>query len=84
MIIRMSLLFISITIGVLAIGLVYLDHVFIRNQDQNELDRSIFIKIFLLGFVSSYLGGSLIEPKSTMANTIEKISDTIKIGRPSF
>lgn len=80
----MSLIFISITIGVLAVGLVYLDHVLIRNQDRNELDRSMLIKIFLLGFVSSYLGGSLIEPKSTMTNTIERISDTIKIGRPSF
>jgi RsiW-degrading membrane proteinase PrsW (M82 family) len=80
----MSLIFISIAIGVLAVGLVYLDHVFIRNQDTSEIDRSILIKIFLLGFVSSYLGGSLMEPKSVMANTIEKISDTIKIGRPSF
>ena len=80
----MSLLFISIGIGVLAIGLVYLDHVFIRNQDSNEIDRSLLIKIFLLGFVSSYLGGSLMEPKSIVTNTIEKISDTIKIGRPTF
>lgn len=80
----MSLIFISIAIGVLAVGLVYLDHVFIRNQDIAEIDRPILIKIFLLGFVSSYLGGSLMEPKSVMANTIDKISDTIKIGRPSF
>jgi hypothetical protein len=80
----MSLLFISIGIGVLAIGLVYLDHVFIRNQDSNEIDRSLLIKVFLLGFVSSYLGGSLMEPKSIVTNTIEKISDTIKIGRPTF
>ena len=71
-------------IGVLAIGLVYLDHVFIRNQDKTELDSSLLIKIFLLGFVSSYLGGSLMEPKSVMSNTIEKLSDTIKIGRPTF
>ena len=71
-------------IGVLAIGLVYLDHVFIRNQDRTELNSSLLIKIFLLGFVSSYLGGSLMEPKSVMSNTIEKLSDTIKIGRPTF
>jgi hypothetical protein len=80
----MSVLFISIGIGILAVGLVYLDHVFIRNQDVSEMDRSLVMKIFLLGFVSSYLGGSLTEPKSVVANTIEKISDTIKIGRPSF
>lgn len=80
----MSLIFISIAIGILAVGLVYLDTVFIRNRDISEINRSILIKIFLLGFVSSYLGGSLMEPKSVMANTIEKISDTIKIGRPTF
>ena len=80
----MSLLFVSIAIGILAIGLMYLDHVFIRNQDKTTLDNSVLIKIFLLGFVSSYLGGSLMEPKSIVANTIEKLSDTIKIGRPTF
>lgn len=80
----MSLVFVSLGIGVLAIGLVYLDHVYIRNQDSSEIDKSILMKIFLLGFVSSYLGGSLMEPKSAVTNTIEKISDTIKIGRPSF
>lgn len=80
----MSLLFVSIGIGVLAVGLVYLDHVFIRNQDPVGIGQSTMIKIFLLGFVSSYLGGSLTEPKSVVANTLENISDTIKIGRPSF
>jgi hypothetical protein len=80
----MSLLFISIGVGVLAVGLVYLDHVFIRNQDPGDVNQSLMIKIFLLGFVSSYLGGSLTEPKSVLTNTLEKVSDTIKIGRPTF
>lgn len=79
----MSLLFISLAIGLFAVGLVYLDHVFIRNQEE-DIDRSLMMKIFMLGFVSSYLGGSLTETKTILEDTIDKISDTIKIGRPSF
>ena len=80
----MSLIFISIGIGLLAVGLVYLDHVLIRNQNPVDVNRSLIIKVFLLGFVSSYLGASLTEPKSVLSSTLETVSDTIKIGRPKF
>lgn len=82
----MSLLFISIGVGIFAAGLVWLDHVVIRQQDQDEIDRSFIMKGFLIGFMSSYIGGSFVNvgDKNVVTSTIESISDSMKTGRPTF
>lgn len=86
----MSLIFISIAVGIAAVGLLWADHHIIRKVEDSELDRPLMIKLFLLGFVSSYIGGSLINVGETniVTKTIENLTDTmsdsIKIGRPTF
>lgn len=77
----MSLLIISLCVGILASGLLWMDHTMFQTQDSTDIQKGSLIKIFLLGFLSSYLGGSIISGDDVLP---EALSDSLKTGRPSF
>jgi uncharacterized membrane protein len=80
----MSLLFTSVAIGFVATGLVWADTTFMNKE---ELPKSSILKVFLLGFICSYLAGTILQSEDSsnmVTTTIENLSDSLKIGKPSF
>lgn len=77
----MSLLIISVCVGILATALMWMDHTMFQSQETSTIEKGPLMKVFLLGFMSSYITGSLVSSEETLPDVL---SDSLKTGRPSF